>query len=194
MKFRDLGAKPIILLAATAQAVQYYAAFDLALTSLPPWLRAVGGAAAGAALVWSVSYVGNRIPTITSKRARWAAYAFGGAVLIGSPVAMVLAHLVPASGWTIGLLATLPELALAASAFVDRALFAETKPKKQPQSETVAKTKRGKAKEAKIPCPHCTIPFSQSGLNAHVAYCKRNPARRPKFSLLVSERAEVERG
>jgi hypothetical protein len=157
MKFRDLGAKPIILLAAVAQAVQYYAAFDKVTTGLPPTLRYIGGAAAGAAIVWSVSFVGNKIPTLNSKRAQRLAYGFGIGILLASPIALTLAHTTIMSiGWwvSVALIATLPELALAASAFVDRALFAESKPQKT-QSAPAKTHKRKHADGYPRICPHC---------------------------------------
>lgn len=180
-----IGAKPIVLLAAIAQAVQYYVAFDLVLVTLPPALRVTGGAAAGTALVWSVSYVGNRLPTLAGKTAKRLGYGFGAAILVLSPVTLTLAHVAPRLWLTIGLLATLPELALAAAALVDRALFAQqaahSKPL-EPRSETQQTAKRSKKSQTMVSCPHCGRSMSQNGLNAHIRYCNSNPERRAKFS------------
>jgi hypothetical protein len=86
--------------------------------------------------------------------------------------------------------AVAPDLSMVlAGAITGTGMFAQEQ-QEPPQSKPQAEPVRGKAKASKVACPHCKKMFSQSGLNAHVAYCEKNPARRSKFSVLISERIE----
>jgi len=189
--------KALLILAALVQGTQYIYAFMMVHSGNLAGLAIGGGVLAGGVVVGAVAYAGGRLPLIRSKRARGAAWVAFLILLSASPLILCpvnwysmdsgLRAAIGGYSWPLaGLVASVPELAIALLAFTDRDLLPAAQPAKlaaQPATSTArpAKSARRLAESTAQPARvyACNVPGcsytteKQPALAAHISHHRR---------------------
>lgn len=148
----------LLLIAALVQGVQYIYAFVMVHNADLKTLAIIGGVMTGLVVVGSVAYAGGRLPVIRSKRAFWAASVAFLILLVVSPFILTpinwysmnagLRLSIGGYAWVLaGLVASVPEIAIALVAFADRGLMPGVSTATAKSGNTTTSTRASKKKQ-----------------------------------------------